>query len=69
MTKKNSNSDFPEIDNTAYIDSPAVIVGKVKIGKNVFVAPGAVIRGDEPKSSIIIHDNCNVQDRVVIHAL
>ena len=35
----------------------------------MFVGPGAVIRADEPGSSIIVKDNCNVQDRVIIHAL
>jgi carbonic anhydrase/acetyltransferase-like protein (isoleucine patch superfamily) len=31
-----------------------VVIGKVKIGKNVFIGPVAVIRADEPRSSIII---------------
>jgi len=69
MMRKNPYGDYPQIDRTAYIDPSAVIIGKVKIGKNVFVAPGAVIRADEEGSSIDIEDNCNVQDRVVIHAL
>jgi carbonic anhydrase/acetyltransferase-like protein (isoleucine patch superfamily) len=46
-----------------------VIVGKVKIGRDVFVGPGAVIRADEPGSSIVVEDNCNIQDKVVIHSL
>jgi carbonic anhydrase/acetyltransferase-like protein (isoleucine patch superfamily) len=69
MFRRNPEKDYPQIDNTAYIDPTAVIIGKVKIGKDVFVAPGAVIRADEPKSSITIKDNCNIQDRVIIHAL
>lgn len=69
MIRKNPNGDYPDIDNTAYVDSSAVIIGKVKIGKNVFVGPAAVLRADEPDSSIIIGDNCNVQDRVVLHSL
>ena len=39
------------------------------MGKNVFVGPLAVLRADEPDSSIIIGDNCNIQDRVVLHSL
>ena len=31
--------------------------------------PGAVIQADEPESFIRIGDNCNIQDRVVAHAL
>jgi len=69
MIRKNPNGDYPEIDNTAYIDPSATIIGNTKIGKNVFVGPQAVIRADEPDSSILIEDNCNIQDRVVIHAL
>ena len=69
LKMKNPQGDHPQIDNTAYIDSTAVIIGRVKIGKNVFVGPGAVIRADESESSITVEDNCNVQDRVIIHAL
>ena len=69
MIRRNPQGDYPKIDKTAYIDLSAVIIGKVKIGRNVFVAPGAVIRADEPGSFIRIGDNCNIQDRVVIHAL
>ena len=35
----------------------------------MFVGPGAVIRTDEPGSSIVVEDNCNIQDRAVIHSL
>lgn len=69
MINRNPNGDYPQIDNTAYVDSTAVIIGKVKIGNNVFVGSGAVLRADEPSSSISIEGNCNVQDRVIIHAL
>ena len=69
MLRRNPQGDYPQIDSSAYIDSTAVIIGNVNIGKNVFVGPTAVIRADEPGSSIIIKDNCNVQDKVIIHAL
>jgi len=69
MIRRNPQGDLPKIDKSAYIDPSAVVIGKVKIGKNVYVAPGTVIRADEEDSSIIIGNNCNVQDRVIIHAL
>ncbi len=69
MIRRNPHGEYPKIDNTSYIDNTALIIGAVKIGKNVFVGPGAVIRADEPSSSITIQDNCNIQDRVIIHAL
>jgi carbonic anhydrase/acetyltransferase-like protein (isoleucine patch superfamily) len=69
MFRWNPKRDYPQIHDGAYIDPTAVIIGAVKIGKGVFIGPGAVIRADEPESSITIKDNCNIQDRVIIHAL
>ncbi len=69
MNRDNPKGEQVQIDNTAYVHSTAVIMGKVNIGKNVFVGPLAVIRADEPGSSITIKDNSNIQDRVIIHAL
>lgn len=69
MIKSNPSGDYPQVDKDAYVDESALIIGKVRIGKNVFIAPGAVIRADEHGSSIIIKANCNIQDRVVVHAL
>ncbi len=65
----NPQKVYPQIEERAYVDPTAVIIGNVQVGKNVFVGPAAVIRADEAGSSVIIHDNCNVQDRVIIHAL
>ena len=69
MLRRNPKGDCPQVDSTAYVDSTAVVVGKVKIGRNVFIGPGACIRADEPGSSIVVEDSCNIQDRVVIHSL
>lgn len=69
MIRKNPDGDYPQIDNSAYIDSAAVVIGEVKIGRNVFIGPGSVLRADERGSEIIIRDNCNIQDRAIIHAL
>lgn len=69
MLKPNSKGDYPQLEDSVYVDSTAVIIGAVKISQNVFIGPGAVIRADEAGSSILIKDNCNIQDRVIIHAL
>ena len=69
MIDKNPQDQFPQIDSSAYVAPTAIILGNVKIGKNVFIGPLTVIRADEPNSSIEIHDNSNVQDRVTIHTL
>lgn len=56
----------PEIDPTAYVFPNAVVIGKVKIGKEVWVGPGAVLRGDY--GGIGIGDYSAVEDNVVVHA-
>ncbi|MCL6610291.1 MAG: transferase [Peptococcaceae bacterium] len=58
----------PQVHPTAYIHHSAVLIGDVRVGKNVIICPGAVIRADEG-SPIIIGEGSNIQDRVVIHGL
>lgn len=67
--RKGPGGDVPDIDPSTWIDPAAVIIGNVRILKNVFIAPGAVVRADEPGSSVLIGENCNVQDRVIVHSL
>ena len=69
MQMQNPQKQQPNISEKAWISETAVIVGNVTIADDVFVAPNAVIRADEPGSSIVIGSCCNVQDNVVIHAL
>jgi carbonic anhydrase/acetyltransferase-like protein (isoleucine patch superfamily) len=71
--RPNLVGDFPDVHPTALIDPSAQIIGNVKIGKNVFVAPLAVIRADErgpggEVTPIIIEEEVNVQDGVIIHS-
>ncbi|WP_317619613.1 ribulose bisphosphate carboxylase small subunit [Ancylothrix sp. D3o] len=58
----------PKIHDSAYVHSFSKIIGDVKIGANVLVAPGTSIRADEG-SPFSIGDNTNIQDGVVIHGL
>ncbi len=51
--------------DSAVICPGAHVVGDVKLGENVSVWFGAVIRGDV--SSVEIGDNSNVQDNCVVH--
>jgi phenylacetic acid degradation protein/carnitine operon protein CaiE len=48
-----------------FIHPLAAVTGNVIIGKDVYVGPGAAIRGDWGK--IIIEDGCNVQENCIIH--
>lgn len=59
------NGYVPVIDASAFIHPQATIIGNVIIGKDVYVGPSAVIRGDW--GEIIIEDGCNVQENCTIH--
>ena len=55
----------PVIHETAFVHKTASIIGNVIIGKDVYVGPGAAIRGDW--GEIRIEDGCNVQENCVLH--
>jgi phenylacetic acid degradation protein len=58
--------DFvPVIDPTSFVHPLAAVTGNVRIGKHVYVGPGAAIRGDW--GGIVIEDGCNVQENCTIH--
>lgn len=59
---------YPHIHPTAFIGPFATVIGDVTIGKNVFVAPNAVLRADEG-TPFFIGRNSNIQDHVVFHGL
>ncbi len=55
----------PQIPASAYVADTATIIGRVLLGSDTSVWPGAVIRADsEP---IVIGDGSNVQDNAVLH--
>jgi len=59
------NGHRPVVDPSAFIHPQAAVTGNVWIGKNVYVGPGAAIRGDWGR--IVIEDGCNVQESCTIH--
>lgn len=67
-TSFNTDVNNPVVGAESYVDRLASVIGDVTLGKKVFVAPFASIRGDEGQP-IVIGDGSNVQDGVVIHAL
>ena len=56
---------IPVIDERAFIHPNATVTGNVVIGRDVYVGPGAAIRGDW--GGIVIEDGCNVQENCTIH--
>lgn len=55
----------PVADPSAFVHPQAAVTGNVIIGKDVYIGPGAAIRGDW--GQIIIEDGCNVQENCTIH--
>ncbi|MDF1541255.1 MAG: gamma carbonic anhydrase family protein, partial [Candidatus Thorarchaeota archaeon] len=66
MTVYAIGDKVPVIKKSAFIHPQASVIGDVKIGERVFVAPMASIRGDI--GYIEIGDESNVQDGAVIHS-
>lgn len=61
-----SFKDFiPVVHESSFIHPQAAVTGNVIIGKNVYVGPGATIRGDW--GGIVIEDGCNIQENCTIH--
>ncbi|WNZ23039.1 carbon dioxide-concentrating mechanism protein CcmM [Leptolyngbya sp. NK1-12] len=58
----------PQIDETAHVHSFSNLIGDVKVGANVLIAPGTSIRADEG-SPFYIGAGSKIQDGVVIHGL
>jgi carbonic anhydrase/acetyltransferase-like protein (isoleucine patch superfamily) len=56
---------IPVVHESAFIHPQAAVTGNVIIGRDVYVGPGAAIRGDW--GGIVIEDGCNVQENCTIH--
>ncbi len=59
------NDFIPVIHPSAFVHPQAVVTGNVIIDKDVYIGPGAALRGDWGK--IVIEDGCNVQENCTIH--
>ena len=57
---------IPVVHDSAFVHPNATVTGNVIIGRDVYVGPGAAIRGDW--AGILIEDGCNVQETCVIHS-
>jgi phenylacetic acid degradation protein len=56
----------PVVHESAFVHPQAAVTGNVVIGRDVYVGPGAAIRGDW--GGVVIGDGCNVQENCTIHA-
>ena len=56
---------IPVVHESAFVHPNATVTGNVVIGRDVYVGPGAAIRGDW--GGIVIEDGCNVQENCTVH--
>lgn len=56
---------IPVADPGSFVHPQACVTGNVIIGKNVYIGPGAALRGDW--GGIVIKDGCNIQENCTIH--
>ena len=57
---------IPVIHESAFVHPQAAVTGNVTIGRDVYIGPGAALRGDW--GGIEIADGCNVQENCTIHS-
>jgi phenylacetic acid degradation protein len=56
---------IPVVHPSSFIHPLAAVTGNVIIGRDVYIGPGAAVRGDW--GGIVIEDGCNVQENCTIH--
>jgi len=65
MTVFSFEGIIPVVHESSFVHPNAAVTGDVVIGRDVYVGPGAAIRGDWGR--VVIEDGCNVQENCVIH--
>jgi len=56
---------IPVVHPSAFVHPQAVLTGNVLVGKEVYIGPGAALRGDW--GGIVVEDGCNVQENCTVH--
>jgi len=56
---------IPVVHESAFVHPGASVTGNVIIGRDVYIGPGAAVRGDW--GGVVIEDGCNVQENCTIH--
>ena len=59
------NGEYPEIGERVWIDPAATVIGRVRLGDDVSIWPGTVLRGDVHR--IQIGARSNIQDGSIAH--
>lgn len=56
---------IPVVPISSFVHPLAAVTGNVILGKDVYIGPGASLRGDW--GQIIVEDGCNVQENCTVH--
>jgi len=56
---------IPVVHPSSFVHPQACITGNVIIGRDCYIGPGAVLRGDW--GGIVLEDGCNVQENCTVH--
>ena len=56
---------IPVVHESAFVHPNATVTGNVIIGRDVYIGPGAALRGDW--GAIVVEDGCNVQEHCTVH--
>lgn len=59
------NGYRPVVHPSAFVHPQAAVTGNVIIGRDVYIGPGAALRGDW--GEIVVKEGCNVQENCTIH--
>jgi len=59
------NGYRPVVHPSAFVHPLAAVTGNVVVGADVYIGPGAALRGDW--GEIVVKDGCNVQENCVVH--
>lgn len=62
-TNRGNRAGVPVIGNEVWIGTNAVIVGKITIGDDVMIAPGAYVNFDVPSHSIVLGNPGQIHSR------
>lgn len=54
QTNKGSKKGVPQIGNKVWIGTGSVLVGNIKIGDNVLIAPNSYVNFDVPPNSLVL---------------
>lgn len=60
---RGSRKGSPVIGNDVWLGIGSTVVGKISIGNDVLIAPGAYVNCDVPDHSIVIGNPCQIKHR------